>query len=149
MTTARALIDRIFAADRARDLDAFVAVLTDDVRVRIGSTPWVVGKPAARRMIGGLFATVRGIDHRLERGPFVAGDALSYFAEATFIRRDGARVTLPYANALTLAGDRVSEYDIHLDPGPLLAPPVGIAALLAAAGAGWLGYRAGRRAAER
>ena len=140
-----ALIDRIFAADRTLDLDGFIALLTDDVRLRIGSTPWVTGKPAARRIIGALFAAVRGIDHRLVRGPFITGDRLSYFAEATFTRRDGARVTLPYANALIVRGDRLSEYDIHMDPTPLLAPPVGVAALLLATGAAWLGFRLGQR----
>ena len=143
---ARELIGRVFAADQALDLDAFMALLTDDVQLRVGSTPWVAGKPAARRVIGGLFAAVRGIEHRLLRGPFLDGDRLSYFAEVTFTRRDGARVTLPYANALVLSGERLSEYDIHMDPTPLLAPPVGAAALMLAAGAGWLGYRLGRSA---
>ena len=142
---AQNLIEQIFAADRERDLDGFMALLTDDVRLRIGSTPFVDGKTAARRVIGALFAGVRRIEHRLQRGPFEEGDDVSYFGEVTFTRLDGKRVTLPYANSLRRAGDRFCVYDIHMDPSPLLAAPVAIGGLLLAATAAWIGYRLGRR----
>ena len=140
---AASLVKRIVAADGAVDLDAFMAVIADQGRLRIGALPWLE-KPAARRLIGGLFSGVSTIGHRLRFVPFERDATLVYAADASFRRLDGRTVTLPYVNVLERAGDQVSSYDIQMDPSRLLAPPVGALALLSAGLSGWLGYRAGK-----
>jgi ketosteroid isomerase-like protein len=132
--SARALIDRVFAADHARDLDGFLELLTDDVRLQIGGLVDVRGKSAARRAIAALFAAMHGITHRLVRGPFEDGDGVTYVAEVTFDRKLFGRLTLPYANVLTRRGDRFSGYAIQIDTSRLLLPVAAVAgaAVLAA-----------------
>ena len=142
--SARALIDRVFAADHARDLDGFLELLTDDVRLQIGGLVDVRGKSAARRAIAALFAAMHGITHRLVRGPFEDGDGVTYVAEVTFDRKLFGRLTLPYAIVLTRRGDRFSEYAIEIDTSPLVAPVAGLGAVATIAG-----YLALRRIAQR
>jgi len=120
-TQATALIDRIFGADRARDLPALLALLAPDVVLRIGGQPELHGTAAVGAAIGGLFGMVAGIEHSLVeswRGP----SSLAWQASVTFTLPKGDSVTLPYANVARFAPDGlIAEYRIHADFGPLMA----------------------------
>ena len=120
-----AIIDRIFAADAARDLDGFMALLSEPARLRVGSAPPQVGQAAIRQAIAGLFAAVAGIEHRLIH-QWRDEAALAYEAEVRFTRHDGGTVTLPYVNVLRFdAAGAIDDYRIHIDLAPLFAPPGG------------------------
>lgn len=58
-STHKALIESVFAADAALDTDAFMKLLSDDVRLRIGSQPALLGHAAVRQAITGLFGMMR------------------------------------------------------------------------------------------
>ena len=119
--TPDTLIAAIFAADAALDLDGFMALLTDDVQLHIGSQPPVPGRAAVRQAIAGLFGLLRGgVRHRLLARFGSPAGTLAYQAEASFALKDGRDVTLPYVNLLHLAPDgRVDDYRIFIDLAPL------------------------------
>lgn len=116
---AQALIERIFLADGALDLDGFMAVLAPTVTLRIGSQAPIEGSASVRAAIARLFSMMRsGIEHRLIAA--WGDDAqLVYQAEATFHLGDARDITLPYVNVLTRAPEGVSRYCIYIDLGPL------------------------------
>lgn len=124
-SVADAIIQRVFAADRDLNIEAFVRLLSPDVVLRIGSQPPIVGVDAVRRAIGGLFAGMRsGIQHTLQQSwterSGEEGGSVVYQAEAVFHLRDGRDVSLPYVNVLRI--DRsglVSHYFIYIDLTPL------------------------------
>lgn len=58
--TARAAADRFYAAFNARDLDAWVASLTDDVRIQVDSLT-LHGRASARAYVEGVIATYPGV----------------------------------------------------------------------------------------
>jgi ketosteroid isomerase-like protein len=120
---AQTLIESVFAADAARDLDGFMALLAPDITLRLGSQPELHGQAAVRAAIGGLFGMLAGgIQHRLI-AVWGGGDVLAYQAEAAFSLQGGRSVTLPYVNVLRTASDGlVAEYRIHIDPAPLFQP---------------------------
>lgn len=121
---ARSLIERVFSADAARDLDGFMALLAPDIVFRLGSQPELHGQAAVRAAIGGLFGMLAGgIEHHLRSVWGSAETVLAYQAEATFKRPDGSIATLPYVNVLHMAPDGlVADYRIHIDPAPLFQP---------------------------
>lgn len=117
---ARRFIEAVFRADAAADIDAFLALLTADVTLRLGSQPALTGQAAVRAALGGLFAMLEdGIRHRLIAA-WGGADSLAYQAEATLRLRAGQDVALPYVNVVRFAPDgRARDYRIHIDMAPL------------------------------
>lgn len=111
----------IFAADAALDLDGFMALLTENVRLSIGSQPPLQGHAAVRQAIAGLFGLMRaGIRHRLVTRFGTPDGMLAYQAEADFALQTGRDVTVGYVNVLHTAADgRISDYRIFIDLSPL------------------------------
>ena len=120
MTRIQETIDAIFAADRERDVDAFLRLLTEDAVMRVGAGPQAHGRTAIRQLVGGLFAAQRaGIVHRLIR-VWADGQMIAVQAEAAMSLRDGRDILLPYVNVLTLNGTGlIEDYRIHIDLSPL------------------------------
>ncbi len=120
-----AIIERVFAADRDLNAEAFVQLLTPDLVLRIGSQPVIVGVEAVRQAINSLFAGMRsGIQHTLQQSWTDRSDergvSLVYQADAVFHLRDGRDVALPYVNVLRFAASGlVSHYSISVDLAPL------------------------------
>lgn len=121
-STHGSLIERVFAADAALDADAFVKLLSDDVRLRIGSQPALQGKAAVRQAIGGVFGMMRaGLEHKLHER-WESAETIVYEAEVTYHLKDGRDVDLPYTNVLRLTGNGlVQDYSIYIDLAPLSA----------------------------
>ena len=113
------LIAAVFAADHARDLGAFLALLEPDVAFRFGGAPVMTGHAAVGDMIRALFASVQGIRHRLVHR-WIDGPDVAYAGEVTFTLAGALQVVLPYVNTLKIgASGRVADYRIHIDPTPL------------------------------
>jgi len=113
--------ERLFAVIDARDADRFVAALTPDAEFRFGNAPIVRGREAIHSAVAGFFASIAGCQHRCLHIWNGLGTTVCE-GEVTYTRRDGARVTLPFANVFELQGDRISAYRIYIDNAPLLAP---------------------------
>ena len=113
------LVRRVFAADEARDVEAFLNLLTPDVTFRLGSQPEVSGREAVRTIVSGLFAAMDSISHRLI-GLWTRADTIAVRAEVAMTPKGGATSVLPYMNALRVAGNgQLAEYRIHIDFSPL------------------------------
>ncbi len=114
------VVEKIFAADGALDLESFLALLTPDIVLRIGSQPELQGHAAVSMAITGMFAMMRsGIRHTLHQ-QWQSDNVLIYEATAEFFLKDGRDITLPYVNVLSVESDeRVSQYKIYIDLSPL------------------------------
>jgi ketosteroid isomerase-like protein len=114
------LATAMFAAVDRMDTEAFVDHLTDDVVFQFGNAPEVHGRAAVRDAVGGFFAAIAGLRHRLVdvwEGPESA--VVQQWVDYT--RRDGCQVTLPCVNVLRYDGDRVIDYRIYMDVSPVFA----------------------------
>ena len=119
-TEARRFVGRVFAADEAKDVEGFLALLTEDVVFRLGSQPELRGREPVRAVVSGLFAAMASIHHKFV-DLWVTGDRLALRAEATMTPHGGEAVTLPYMNALRLSErGQAAEYRIHIDLSPAL-----------------------------
>lgn len=113
----------LFAAIDARDADAFAAFLTEDAEFRFGNAPPVVGRPAIAAYCAAFFAGLGGLTHRLE-SIWEVPEGVVCHGVVSYRRRDGSELTVPFANVLYLASDRVRRYLIFVDNGALFQGPV-------------------------
>ncbi len=110
----------VFAVIDARDTAGFVALLTPDGQFRFGNAPAVVGAAAIGEAVGGFFAAIASCRHRLIR-TWYSPAGVACEGEVTYIRHDGAAVTVPFANVFELRGPLIAVYRIFIDNSPLFA----------------------------
>lgn len=116
---ARLLVGKIHAADAALDVEAFVALLTEDVNFRIGSQPALKGKAAVRGAISQLFSVMESIEHHTIQ-MWVEGDVVLAQAEVKMRTKSGKEVLVPYFHVLRQTEKKLfSEYLIYIDLGQL------------------------------
>ena len=113
-------LEDMFAAIDAKDSDGFVAYLTDDAIFRFGSAPAVTGRVAIRDAVDGFFESIAGSKHELGM-TMREGDTLVCEGNVTYRRRDGTDLTLPFTDVFELRRERIAEYKIYIDIGPLFA----------------------------
>ncbi len=111
-------VQQIFNSVDAMDTDGFLAFLTDEVRFRFGNMPPVVGKEAVRQAIEELFASIKGLNHRILR-TWPHSDSVICQGEVTYTRTDDSQVTIPFVNVWGMEGERVKEYLVYIDITPL------------------------------
>jgi limonene-1,2-epoxide hydrolase len=118
--TTRAKLNELFARIDAKDTERFLEFLTDSASFRFGSAPSASGREAIRAAVDGFFASIAASKHELSR---ITEDTGVIICEGTvtYTRHSGSQITLPFANFLELEGDRISNYKIYADAGPLYA----------------------------
>ena len=110
----------LFAAIDGGDAERFAAFLSDDGVFRFGNGEPVRGRNAVREAVAAFFASIRGCRHALHGSWEVPGAAISH-GEVTYIRHDGSRLTVPFANICRREGGLISEYLVHVDASQLYA----------------------------
>ncbi|MCU0684992.1 MAG: SgcJ/EcaC family oxidoreductase [Polyangiaceae bacterium] len=119
------LVRRVIEADAKRDAALFASLFADDGVFLLGPTPPLRGRRAIEEGCAGFFRTLgAGLEHRL-RAAWSGENSLAWQGEVTWTLADGRRVSAPYMNALSLAGEAVLSYQVHLDVSALAPPPGG------------------------
>lgn len=114
------LLASLFAAIDAMDTAGFLEHIAHDATFRFGSAPAVSGHDAIRDAVGGFFASIAGLRHRLEK-TLADGSTLVCAGEVTYDRHDGRNVSLPFANVFEVQDNLISDYRIYIDIAPLYA----------------------------
>ena len=113
-------VRRIFAAFDAKDVPAFTAFVTDDVRVRLGNTEMVEGKPAFVAAVEAFLASVAEFRHEVI-DIWVDGDVTTSELDVHYTRLDGGQVTVPCCNVFRFRRGLVAEYRSYIDMTPVYA----------------------------
>jgi hypothetical protein len=93
---------QLFEAIDRMDPDGFVRFLTDDGSFRFGKIPAIRGRPAIRDAVAHFFASIGGLSHHIT-GIYEQGDTAIVEGEVTYTRKDGSRITIPFADFFTLS----------------------------------------------
>lgn len=111
----RALAQRFFVGLETDDVDGVLALLADDVTLRIGHLPALVGHAAVRAWLVAHVAPLAALRHSVTD---VRADADFVLAEAevTVVRDDGAKATAPAALSVRLRGGRIVRGQWYGDP---------------------------------
>lgn len=115
-----AWIRKLTASIDAKDAETFASFLTDDAQFRYGSNPPAVGKGAIRDGVAMFFTQFKTLHHSLI-GTWTLPDVVFMQGDVTYTRLDGSEVTVPFVNCLKMRGDKIHEYLIYIDPGPVSA----------------------------
>ncbi len=113
-----AWVASLFVAIDAMDGARFAEFLTEDAVFRFGNAAPVCGKAAIRDAVGGFFASIGGLRHRLCE-TWAHADAVVMHGETTYTRHDGSELSVPFANVFKLEGSLVREYLIFADASRL------------------------------
>lgn len=108
------------------DVDAYVALLSDGVRIQFNNDPPLVGREVARAGLGGFWESITAMGYVLLHEPLnIYGDDRHWVMEALnhYDRAGGQRVTVR-ATAWTDRGDDggVTSVRLYQDLGALYAP---------------------------
>lgn len=114
-------LEELFASIDARQTQAFAAFLSEDASFRYGSNPDVRGRAAIAAFVDQIFASFSASSHRLQRYWDTAGCRIAQ-GVVTYTRLDGSKVSLPFCNVLTMQDELVTNYEIFIDPTPMMSP---------------------------
>ena len=103
------------------DLDAYLALHTDDVRFRFANAPTTTGKQAIREGLTQFWGSISGLRHDIVR-TWDTGDSGVSEAMCVYTRKDGSEVGIPTTTILRRRGDLVEDIRIYIDLAPLFAP---------------------------
>lgn len=111
---------RLVRAIDAKDVEAFLELLTPEASFVFGNFPASTGTAAIRATLTTFFAGVRSLEHAVEGAWAVPGHRVVR-GRVRYVRLDGRTVEVPFCNVLGMSGARVADYRIYIDPSPLLA----------------------------
>ena len=114
----QSMLRNLFAAIDGKDTAAFVEFLTEDAQFRFGSAPPATGSDAIAAAVGGFFESIAGLQHHIDKA-MREGDTLVCEGDVTYTRHDGSTIALPFADVFELAGEKIANYKIYMDIGPL------------------------------
>ena len=81
----------------------------------------MVGAEAIHAAVSSFFAAIASCRHRLIQ-TWGGSSGVVCEGEVTYIRHDGAAVTVPFANVFELRGRLIAVYRIFIDNSPLFSP---------------------------
>jgi ketosteroid isomerase-like protein len=110
----------IFAAFDAQDVAGLAAMMADDVRLQLGNSPVVAGKPEFVKAVEAFLGSVASFSHSIVN-VWSDGDALIAELEVGYTRLDGKRLTLPCCNVFRIRNGLVSDYRSYMDITPVYA----------------------------
>lgn len=111
-------IRRLFQSVDDRNVEAFLAFLSEDVLFRFGNAQPVNGKTAVGNMLRGFFASIKALHHDLVE-TWDQRDTVVCHGIVTYTRKDSSTLSVPFANILRLDADLIREYLIYVDASKL------------------------------
>lgn len=100
------------------DIASFFDFFTDETQFRMANADLVVGKENIIAWVGRHLGSVAGMRHDIVE-EFYNDDAAALRVNVTYTMQNGASFTLPAITRTRIAGDKVTEYFIYMDPSPV------------------------------
>lgn len=114
----KAWLTDLFAAIDNKDADRFATSLCEDAVFRFGNADKVTGREAIRDSVDAFFASIKDLRHDLHN-TWTQRDYTVCNGEVTYTRHDDSKVTLPFADVFAMKEEKIQEYLIYMDVGPL------------------------------
>ncbi|MBI2135411.1 nuclear transport factor 2 family protein [Candidatus Woesearchaeota archaeon] len=111
-------VKTLFASIDAMDTEKFLGFLTDDASFKFGNADAAVGKEAIKKAVSDFFGLIKGLSHKIIN-TWEVEDAVICHGEVTYTKKDDSEITLPFANIFRMKGDKISDYSVYIDIGPL------------------------------
>jgi limonene-1,2-epoxide hydrolase len=118
MTSRFAIYQTVIKAWKAKDIDAVLSHMSDDIvwHYAAAIAPPLRGKAAARGFMEGFAARIGEVRWRVFDYA-ESGDRLFVEGVDEYFTRDGVRIATPYAGVLDFRGDQISGWRDYFDEG--------------------------------
>lgn len=111
-------VNELFASIDAMDVQKFLTFLTEDASFKFGNADAAVGKEAIKKAVSGFFGLINGLSHNIIN-IWEIGDVIICRGEVTYTKKDDSKITLPFANVFGMKENKIKDYSVYIDIGPL------------------------------
>jgi ketosteroid isomerase-like protein len=115
------VIDDLFRAIDAKDVDGLLAHLAPDAIQRFGNQEPLRGHEQIRAANEAFFGAIDSLRHAVT-GLWVWDDTIVVRLDASYTRLDGLTVTVPAASILRVSDGLIADYQVFADMTPVFAP---------------------------
>lgn len=114
------LIQQVFEAGEAMDIDRFAQKFTEDAVYQFGNKPVVYGREGITKAdsIAAFNKTVNSIKHHI-KNMWELGNMLIVEMDVTYVRKDGKIFNLPACDTVWFNGNLVQRMNIYMDITPV------------------------------
>lgn len=102
------------------DPEGFAAYIKEDGMFRFGNMEPVIGRKAIEDAVRYFWTTIKGSQHKVVNA-WQQGEYIIWQGEVLYTRHDEKQVTVKFVNIFKMEGDKISEYLIYIDNGPVYA----------------------------
>jgi ketosteroid isomerase-like protein len=115
------VIDDLFRAIDAKDVDGLLAHLAPDAIQRFGNQEPPRGHEQIRAANEAFLGAIDSLRHAVT-GLWVWDDTIVVRLDASYTRLDGLTVTVPAASILRVSDGLIADYQVFADMTPVFAP---------------------------
>ncbi|GLY39841.1 hypothetical protein Amsp01_058640 [Amycolatopsis sp. NBRC 101858] len=116
------MVREMCAAVDAGDAESFASWFADDAVYVFANGEPLIGRAAITAATAGAAGALPWVRHVVEQVAEVGADQLFCRFTIETAAPDGTPLALPCVTVIRLAGDRVTDYRVHMDITPALAP---------------------------
>lgn len=116
------MVREMCAAVDAGDAESFASWFADDATYVFANGEPLTGRAAITAATAGAAGALPWVHHVVEQVAEVEADQLFCRFTIETAAPDGTPLALPCVTVIRLAGDRVTDYRVHMDITPALAP---------------------------
>jgi ketosteroid isomerase-like protein len=113
--------DEMFAHVDALDARGFASFFTKEGVFRFGNNEPVTGRDRIEDFIAGFFSAIGGISHQFQNC-WTLEDRAFANGLVTYVRKDGSKLTVPWATISRFEGGKLAEYNAYVDASKLFNP---------------------------
>ena len=113
--------DAMFARVDVLDARGFASFFTEGGVFTFGNNAPVAGRSGIEDFIAGFFGAIGGISHQFQNC-WTLGDRAFASGLVTYVRKDGSKLTVPWATISRFEGDKLAEYSAYVDASKLFNP---------------------------
>ena len=111
-------VKALFASIDAMDTKKFLTFLTDDASFKFGNSDAAVGEEAIKGAVNSFFGLINGLSHKI-LNTWEVEDAIICRGEVTYTKKDNSKITLPFVNIFGMKENKIRNYSVYIDIGPL------------------------------
>ncbi len=113
-------IEQRFKAVDAKDMEGFLALLTDNHSLVFGGRDPVIGKADARAQVSQFWSSIASLRHNIKH-IHDTGDTIIVESLVDYERLDGKVVHVPCCDVFRMRGNKIAQTCAYLDQSPVWA----------------------------
>lgn len=111
-------INDFFNAIDSGDASGFVQYLTEDASFRMGNAEPMLGKKTVLAGVSMFISSLKGMKHNISHTS-ISGDVIAIHGSVTYTRLDDTELSVPFANILYMAGNKIKDYLVFINNSEL------------------------------